>query len=416
MKPDRIECLAPSASGGRSRGVANLSELAVLTPSASVLVQILSPSSTLGVWRASGVLSREAAYLRVLAANFAGLIVVVPENSVADTDLGPGARVVHGTGDLLVEATLNALRTPEFSGRECVLRSQEFDTADLLLAVHARLIADRRSVTVAARGTFPWSRVVVRMHGPDSTQAHKVGASEGRLARLADTVVGSSETMVVDLAWRYQLDPMRTAVVPRFVSPDMPIRGSEDRDRGRVVCMAPLTAGAQTQLLVEAAAMLPDGVRERVSLTIIGSGPEREKLQAIAKSTGLDLTIESDLSYEQTIERLAKAAIYCQPAAIDGPPPALLDAMASGAAVIVSDTANVGRLIEHGFTGLRVPPEPSAMARAIEGLLDDPAWRDALGTAAGNSVRDTLALPRLAGIEASIIAQAMRQRGARQAA
>ena len=67
----------------------------------------------------------------------------------------------------------------------------------------------------------------------------------------------------------------------------------------------------------------------------------------------------------------------------DGLPNVVLEAMASGVAVVASDVAAVADAVEHDVTGLLVPPgEPRALASALRRLQHDPALRRRLGEAA----------------------------------
>jgi len=62
---------------------------------------------------------------------------------------------------------------------------------------------------------------------------------------------------------------------------------------------------------------------------------------------------------------------------------ALIEAMAAGVPVVSTDVGGVGDLVVHGETGWLVPPgDPPALARAIQGLLADPALRARLAVAA----------------------------------
>ncbi|KXO94295.1 group 1 glycosyl transferase [Tsukamurella pulmonis] len=67
----------------------------------------------------------------------------------------------------------------------------------------------------------------------------------------------------------------------------------------------------------------------------------------------------------------------------------VLEAMASGRPVVVTDNPGVSDYVEHGVTGLLVPPEdPDAMAAAISELLADDAARIAMGRAAAARARE----------------------------
>ena len=56
----------------------------------------------------------------------------------------------------------------------------------------------------------------------------------------------------------------------------------------------------------------------------------------------------------------------------EGVPRVLLEAMASGLPIVVSDVAGVPTLVQHEVNGLLVPPaDPAAIAAAIERLIRD---------------------------------------------
>jgi 2-deoxystreptamine N-acetyl-D-glucosaminyltransferase/2-deoxystreptamine glucosyltransferase len=59
-----------------------------------------------------------------------------------------------------------------------------------------------------------------------------------------------------------------------------------------------------------------------------------------------------------------------------------VEAMVVGRPVVASDVGGLRDVVEHGVTGLRVPPgDPGALAMAIDGLLDNPERRAEMGCA-----------------------------------
>jgi glycosyltransferase involved in cell wall biosynthesis len=67
----------------------------------------------------------------------------------------------------------------------------------------------------------------------------------------------------------------------------------------------------------------------------------------------------------------------------------MLDAMASGRAVVVTERSTLRDYVDEGRTALTVPAaEPSKLAAAIARLLDDPALRAELGAAARRRVEE----------------------------
>ena len=64
-----------------------------------------------------------------------------------------------------------------------------------------------------------------------------------------------------------------------------------------------------------------------------------------------------------------------------------LEAMAMAKPVVVSDTEGLQGIVEHGRTGLIVPPgDTIALRRAMRGLLEDADAREGLGQAARAAV------------------------------
>lgn len=74
-----------------------------------------------------------------------------------------------------------------------------------------------------------------------------------------------------------------------------------------------------------------------------------------------------------------------------------LEAMACGKAVVATGVGGVPEIIQHGRTGYLVPPDDvGALARALDGLLQSPSWRERMGQAARAHVQATFSLPVIA--------------------
>jgi glycosyltransferase involved in cell wall biosynthesis len=71
-----------------------------------------------------------------------------------------------------------------------------------------------------------------------------------------------------------------------------------------------------------------------------------------------------------------------------------VEAMAQGRAVIATNHGGSVELIEHGVTGMLVPPaDPKSLAAAIELLLDDRPLRERMGHAAASYAKENFGLP-----------------------
>lgn len=128
---------------------------------------------------------------------------------------------------------------------------------------------------------------------------------------------------------------------------------------------------------------------------LVGEGPERPALEALCRREGLEaqLVLAGARPQEAVREALLEAAVFVMPSVVtpegnqDGIPVALMEAMASGAAVVATRVSGLPELVEDDHNGLLVPPrDPAALAAAIERLLADPALRRRLGAAARETV------------------------------
>ncbi len=80
---------------------------------------------------------------------------------------------------------------------------------------------------------------------------------------------------------------------------------------------------------------------------------------------------------------LRASTIFCLPSYGEGVPRVLLEAGATRRALIATDVAGCREVVEHGVTGLLVPPrDPAALAAAISRLIANPSERDRLAAAA----------------------------------
>ncbi|WP_062527051.1 glycosyltransferase [Demequina rhizosphaerae] len=127
--------------------------------------------------------------------------------------------------------------------------------------------------------------------------------------------------------------------------------------------------------------------RARIDLTIVGDGPERARLEALAE--GLPVTFRGQLSRAELDAALARAGIAVFPSRRaasgdqDGLPVAMLEAMGAGCAIIASDLPGLNEAIEPGRSGVLVPEgDAEALARSLEVLAEDQELRAALGAAA----------------------------------
>jgi glycosyltransferase involved in cell wall biosynthesis len=134
--------------------------------------------------------------------------------------------------------------------------------------------------------------------------------------------------------------------------------------------------------LLRASALLPPA--RAWSVTVVGDGPLLPRLRALVAELGLGdrVTFRGFANTTEMPELLAGFDVVVVPSRLDMRVLVTIEAMAAGAAVIVSDATAVwgpGDLIEDGVTGLVYRSgEPAMLARQLGRLLDDPALLDRL--------------------------------------
>lgn len=121
------------------------------------------------------------------------------------------------------------------------------------------------------------------------------------------------------------------------------------------------------------------------TLTVAGSGPERESLLALADELGIAGAVDfrGRLDRDQMAELYRSASVVINPSRVDNMPNSVLEAMASGAVVVSTDAGGVPFIVRDGVTGLLVAAgDHTAMAAMVRRILGDPQLANKLRDAA----------------------------------
>lgn len=128
----------------------------------------------------------------------------------------------------------------------------------------------------------------------------------------------------------------------------------------------------------KAASGLPDA-----ALALVGDGPQRRELEALAAGLGLGDGVLFLGQREDVPAVLAAADGFVLASHSEGMPNALLEAMAAGLPSLVTAVGAVPEMIDHGVQGLLVPPgDEAALAEGMARLLGDASGAAAMGAAA----------------------------------
>lgn len=131
--------------------------------------------------------------------------------------------------------------------------------------------------------------------------------------------------------------------------------------------------------------------RPDLSLVVVGAGVMMQTLRSWIFEQGLDgVQLRGKLEHPETLREIALSSIFLLTSVSEGGNPlAVMEAMAMGKAVVVSDIGGPRDVIVDGENGILVTPRsPESFAKAISSVLDDDKLCSQLGAHASASVRN----------------------------
>ncbi|HYC93498.1 MAG TPA: glycosyltransferase family 4 protein [Thermoanaerobaculia bacterium] len=170
----------------------------------------------------------------------------------------------------------------------------------------------------------------------------------------------------------------------------------------KVLCVAAHRPYKGLPVLIEACRILKDQ-RVQFRCDVLGHGPMRDELEQMIRDRGVgDVIHLLGAKPEHVVaEMMGEATLFALPSIIapdgqmEGIPVVLMEASASGKAVVTTSISGIPELVEHGVTGLLVPPgDAQALAASIRTLLEDPARAREMGRRGQEKVRAEFTLSK----------------------
>ena len=266
-----------------------------------------------------------------------------------------------------------------------------------MLRSHRIQVAHSHEFGMAVYGAFAARRAgirhVITMHGGRYYAEQRRRRSALRwAARRSDALVAVSEATAADLRRTLRLPDDEVRVVHNGI----PVRaGSRTAVRSElalqenellIVAVGNLYPVKGHAVLLRALGELQrSGVLDSVPwrLALAGRGEEEAKLRVLASEEGIAERVTL-LGYREDVpDILAAADLFVMPSLSEGLPLALVEAMAAGLPVVVSDVGGVPEVAVPGREAVLVPPgDPARLAVGLASLLRDPGARAAMGVAA----------------------------------
>ena len=224
-------------------------------------------------------------------------------------------------------------------------------------------------------------------------------------ARFCDWIVGICEATCINLRNAPGARPTRIVRVYNGAAPIAPVPPGEwptadapetRTSGGQPPMLAPVTlvfigrlaAVKDLATLIRAFALAKQQA-PNLRLWIVGNGPERHHLEALAAELGLTTPALPENTSTPAItfwgERhdvprfLSAADIFVMSSTSEGLPMSLLQAMSAGLPALVTDVGGMAEVVQNANCGLRTPVgDPAAMAQAILRLAHNPGLRQQL--------------------------------------
>lgn len=212
---------------------------------------------------------------------------------------------------------------------------------------------------------------------------------EWRLVSAAAAIVAGSREVQANVGRTYGVAPQKFFVVHSPEETDIFHPPGEGPLRGaplRILSAATLSRQKGFDYLLEALAILHRRRPDAYHLTIVGAGPELNRLQENGRRLGVasSLTFAGALSLQDLAEAFRAADLFALATVREeGFPVVISEALASGVPVVGTRAGGVQSAVLDGIDGKLVPPaQPAALADAIEELAVNPELRRRMGARA----------------------------------
>lgn len=236
--------------------------------------------------------------------------------------------------------------------------------------------------------------VVTTLRGDDVTRAQKSRLDQAILRvclRMSARVVCVSTAIEALIRKLYPEHSNKTQVIENGVDDAflrVSLERASNRDNAllRVITVGSLIERKNIQLLIAALQRLAE--KDRVALTIIGAGPERQRLETLAHAcSACHIEFKGEISPNAIPDALAQADVFVLTSRSEGRPNVILEAMAAGLPVIASNIPGVNELVDHNITGLLFTSgDADELAGHLRRLLREPHLRQQLGAAGRDAI------------------------------
>ena len=290
--------------------------------------------------------------------------------------LGPIATRLEHAG-----VAVECIGTPDTSVASSILRLRRRLQALRPDLVHTHNEKAHIRGALASLGLFPAPALVHTRHG--ETRATGWAAMANRLAVWRSEFIVSVSEKASAIGRAEGASVRRTRVIRNGIDlTDSPFGFDCGTPRGRVVAIGRLTPVKDFATLLRAVRRVAD-LHPAFTLDLVGDGPSRPDLEQLSRQLGIEHHVTFHGARLDPRTLLAGARLFVQSSLSEGISLTLLEAMAAGVPIVATRVGGTPEVVDHGVTGLLVPPQdPAALADAILTLLADTRLADRMSRSA----------------------------------
>jgi glycogen synthase len=225
--------------------------------------------------------------------------------------------------------------------------------------------------------------LISTLHTVTSAHHGRELAEVAALVRESDRMTGVSQVVVNDLVDLFPDVAGRVSVVRNAVAapPKPPEAVAEDAP---LVCIGRLVPLKGFDMVIEAFALVAPR-HHGARLMIVGDGPHRGDLVALAQRSGVGRRVEfiGAVDHDDIFDVLAASRALVMASHYEGLPLVSLEAAWAGRPVVGMSYPGLAEVVVDGVTGMLVPPgDVAALSRSMENMLASTEVATTLGKAA----------------------------------
>ncbi len=261
-----------------------------------------------------------------------------------------------------------------------------------LIHAHSALPCGHAAMLLSRELKIPF---VVTVHGLDAFSSRQVKGRIGEwCARISRSVYRSACSVIcISEKVRDQViegagPRVNTTVIYNGADPEMFSAAEGEPGESMILCVGNLIPIKGHELLLRAFAAIQNQF-PRLSLEIIGEGPERPRLQKLTDELGIAAraNFRGRQGRRQVADAMRRATVFALPSRYEGLGCVYLEAMSAAKPVVACRGQGIEEVVEQGVNGYLIGAgDLQELADTLTRLLEQPQLRRKMGQAARRTI------------------------------